>query len=99
MKKTIKETITEFRRLTSEATSTSNSGSYEQPMSFSFEDDNQFCEICGQPMSTCECEGGYSLVGSEISDEAPEVEVISLDDENLDSIFDTFSMFSESTKK
>jgi len=97
MKRTLKEEITEFKRLTTEATSTSSSGSYEQPMPFSSEE-TQFCDICGKPMSMCECEGSR-LVGSEISDEAPEVTVIELDDENLDSIFDTFSMFSESTKK
>ena len=98
MKKTLKEAITEFRRLTSEATTTSSSGSYEQPMPFSSEEETNFCEICGQPMSMCECEGG-NLVGSEISDDAPEVTVIELDGENLDAIFDTFNMFSESTKK
>jgi hypothetical protein len=67
-------------------------------MPFSSEEETQFCEICGQPMSMCECDGAR-LVGSEISDEAPEVTVIELDDENLDAIFDTFNMFSESTKK
>tara|TARA_R110000765_G_scaffold120001_1_gene215454 strand:+ start:41 stop:337 length:297 start_codon:yes stop_codon:yes gene_type:complete len=98
MKNTLKETITEFRRLTLEATTTSSSGSYEQPMPFSSEEEDQFCEICGQPSSMCQC-GGSNLVGSEISDDAPEVTVIELGDENLDAIFDTFNMFKESTKK
>ena len=98
MKKTLKEEINEFKRLVSEATTTASSGSYEQPMPFSSEEE-RICEMCGQPISsTCECEG-TRLVGTEISDEAPEVTVIELDDENLDAIFDTFNMFSESTKK
>ena len=97
MKKTLTEEIKEFKRLVLEATTTSSSGSYEQPMPFSSEE-TQFCEACGQPMSTCECEG-TRLVGTEISDEAPEVTVIELDNENLDDIFDSFNMFSESTKK
>ena len=65
MKKTLKETITEFKRLTTEATSTSSSGAYEAPLGHN-QNNTQISPCDSQPQ----------LVGSEVMASAPKVDVV-----------------------
>jgi hypothetical protein len=64
MKSNLKEEIQNFKRLIGEATDTSSSGSYEQPLGFQ-----------QKPTSPCS-RGGQPLVGSEIGAQAPNVGVV-----------------------
>ena len=73
MKKTLKETITEFKRLTTEATSTSSSGAYEVPLGYNNQNTPQVSPCGTQPQ----------LVGSEVMGSAPRVDVV---DVTLDSV-------------
>ena len=84
MKITLKEEIQNFKRLTTEATTTANSGSYEVPMGF----DSPEVTDCG----------GDNLVGMEIGIDAPEIDVVDITD-NFDEVFDNLDMFETSTKK
>jgi len=68
MKKTLKETIKEFKRLTTEATSTSSSGAYEVPLGYN--NTNQ------TPIPPCDIKP--QLVGSEITPNAPTVDVVDI---------------------
>ena len=68
MKKTLKETITEFKRLTTEATSTSSSGAYEVPLGYNNQNTPQVSPCDTQP----------PLVGSEIMTDAPSIEVVDI---------------------
>ena len=67
MKDTIREEILNFRRLIGEATDTSNSGSYEQPMGFDMDRPTTICPNTGQP-----------LVGTEVRPNAPTVNVVDI---------------------
>jgi hypothetical protein len=69
MKKTLKETIKEFKRLTTEATSTASSGAYEQPLGYTPK------HVC-TPACPTPCPGQPQLVGSEIAPDAPTVDVV-----------------------
>ena len=70
MKKTLKETIKEFKRLTTEATTTSSSGAYEQPLGYT---PKHVCTAgCPNPCP----QSAPKLVGSEISYDAPTVDVV-----------------------
>lgn len=65
MKETLKEEILNFKRLIGEATDTSSSGSYEQPMGFD------------KPRATTICPTtGKQLTGTEINPSAPSVNVV-----------------------
>tara|TARA_R110002020_G_scaffold455_1_gene2307 strand:+ start:1320 stop:1913 length:594 start_codon:yes stop_codon:yes gene_type:complete len=65
MKETLKEEILNFKRLIGEATDTSSSGSYEQPMGFD------------KPRATTICPTtGKQLTGTEINPSAPSVDVV-----------------------
>ena len=74
MKRTISEEIQEFKRLIGEATSTANSGAYEQPLGF-----NQ-----SQPITTCP-QTGQPLVGSEMGTNAPTVDMVDISTPSLGS--------------
>ena len=65
MKTTIQEEIKNFKRLIGEATDTSSSGSYEQPLGFNQERPTTICPTSGKP-----------LVGTEMTMSAPEVDVV-----------------------
>jgi len=65
MKTTLKEEVSNFKRLIGEATDTSSSGAYEQPLGWN------------QTKPTSPCAGGVSsLVGSEIGTQSPQVDVV-----------------------
>jgi|TARA_R110001592_G_scaffold44569_1_gene143198 hypothetical protein len=65
MKSTITEEIRNFKRMIGEATDSSNSGSYEQPLSFDMD----------RPTTTCP-NTGQQLVGTEVSPNAPVISVV-----------------------
>ncbi len=65
MKSKLKEEIQNFKRLIGEATDTSSSGSYEQPLGFNQQRPTTPCPTSGKP-----------LVGSEMGIEAPTVDVV-----------------------
>ena len=65
MKTTIQEEIKNFKRLIGEATDTSSSGSYEQPLGFNQERPTTICPTTGK-----------RLVGTEMTMSAPEVDVV-----------------------
>ena len=79
MKKTLKETIIEFKRLTTEATSTSSSGAYEQPLGYTPK------HVCTSGCPTPCSQSAPSLAGSEIADEAPTVDVVDITVDNTSS--------------
>ena len=72
MKRTISEEIQEFKRLIGEATTTTSSGAYEQPLGF-----NQ-----PQPTSPC-AQKGQPLVGSEMGLNAPTVDTVDISTQSL----------------
>tara|TARA_R110001592_G_scaffold71438_2_gene218396 strand:- start:1289 stop:1843 length:555 start_codon:yes stop_codon:yes gene_type:complete len=65
MKTTLKEDIKNFKRLIGEATDSSNSGSYEQPLNFNMDRPTTICPNTGQP-----------LVGTEVLPNAPSIDVV-----------------------
>ena len=65
MKPTLKEEIQNFKRLVGEATDTSSSGAYEQPLGFNQSRPTTICPQTGQP-----------LVGSEVAPQAPSIDVV-----------------------
>jgi len=65
MKPTIIEEIRNFKRMIGEATDSSNSGSYEQPLSFDMNRPTTICPNTGQ-----------QLVGTEVSPNAPVIGVV-----------------------
>ena len=65
MKTTIREEINNFKRLIGEATDTSSSGAYEQPLGFNQSQTPSPCAQKRQP-----------LVGSEIGTNAPSIDVV-----------------------
>ena len=65
MKPTLKEEIHNFKRLVGEATDTSSSGAYEQPLGFKDQRPTTICPQTGQP-----------LVGSEVAPQAPSVDIV-----------------------
>ena len=67
MKSTILEEIKDFKRVLGEATTSSNSGSYEQPLSFNMDRPTTICPNTGQP-----------LVGTEVSPNAPTIDVVDI---------------------
>tara|TARA_R110002012_G_scaffold280555_2_gene469114 strand:+ start:8312 stop:8749 length:438 start_codon:yes stop_codon:yes gene_type:complete len=72
MKQTLKEAIREFKRLTTEATSTASSGAYEQPLGYK---PAHVCSVgCPNPCPHSK----QNLVGSEISYDAPAVDVVDI---------------------
>jgi hypothetical protein len=71
MKLNLKEEILNFKRLIGEATDTSSSGAYEQPLGF-----NQSKHVC-TPVCAKPCpHSGKNLVGSEMGIQAPTVDVV-----------------------
>mgnify|MGYP003630955923 CR=1 FL=1 len=67
MKTTLIEEVNNFKRLIGEATDTSSSGAYEQPLGWN------------QSKPTSPCSGGVSpLVGSEVGAQAPQVGVVDI---------------------
>lgn len=65
MEQTLKEEILNFRRLIGEATDTSSSGSYEQPMGFDMPRPTAVCPTTGKP-----------LMGTEVNPSAPTIDVV-----------------------
>ncbi len=65
MKTTLKEEIKNFKRLLGEATDSSSSGSYEQALGFDMPRQTTICPTTGQP-----------LVGTEVSPNAPSIDVV-----------------------
>ena len=65
MKLNLKEEIQNFKRLIGEATDTSSSGAYEQPLGFNQQRPTSPCPTTGKP-----------LVGTEIGTQAPSVDVV-----------------------
>ena len=65
MKRTLIEELQEFKRLLGEATTTASSGSYEQPLGFNQSQPTTICPQTGQP-----------LVGSEVTPQAPSIDVV-----------------------
>ena len=65
MKTTLKEEIKNFKRLLGEATDSSSSGSYEQALGFDMPRQTTTCPTTGQ-----------SLVGTEVSPNAPSIDVV-----------------------
>ena len=65
MKPTLKEEIQNFKRLVGEATDTSSSGAYEQPLGFNQSRPTTICPQSGQP-----------IVGSEVAPQAPSIDVV-----------------------
>lgn len=65
MKTTLKEDIKNFKRLIGEATDSSNSGSYEQPLNFNMGRPTTICPNTGQP-----------LVGTEVLPNAPSIDIV-----------------------
>lgn len=65
MKTTLKEEIKNFKRLLGEATDSSSSGSYEQALGFDMPRQTTTCPTTGQP-----------LVGTEVSPNAPSIDVV-----------------------
>ena len=92
MKTTLNEEIQNFKRLTTEATTTASSGPYEVPMGFDVPNEEPVCV-------------GDTLTGSEVSMEAPEVDVVDITDSSddividFDEVFNSLGMFENTTKK
>ena len=72
----LQEQIQEIKRLMTEATSSSSSGSYEAPMGF--DDSVQTGEIIGTEIMDDAPEEVGTVISVEVMDDAPEVDVVDI---------------------
>ena len=97
MKRTISEEIQEFKRLIGEATTTTSSGAYEQPLGFN---QPQPTSPCAQGWERPEAQGGAEIGMVDDDEEAMSVAFDELDDDededgDGDDVFNSLQMFTE----